>query len=273
MKLRVGTVPYLVARPLSWGLAAQGGVALTVGTPAELARGLREERLDVALASSILSLGDDPLPLWSGGPVIAARRHIRSVLLFLRPGSCGPHQVRRLVTDPDSRTGRALAEIVLRDRFGADFVAEPFPRGQDPFRSGADAVQLIGDPALEALVDRPDWIPVDLGETWNELTRLPFVFAGWIGRRRFNPADAAEVLLSAMEKGLEARSALLREGATLGQDEAFLRRYLFEDLSYRLPAHEVRASLDEFARRLAAGGARVGAGRRAEAPHEFGNCP
>jgi len=256
-RLRIGTVPYLVARPLGWGLAEQPGVELLVAPPSVLARELRAGRLDVALASSILCdrvQGPDGegLCLWEEGPVIAARGAVRSVLLLLRPGLPGPEAVRRLCPDPHSRTGRALARIVLADAFGAAFEELVSPAGSDPFASGADAVQRIGDPALRERVRRRDWTVLDLGATWRTLTRRAFVYAGWIGRPGFDPALAAAPLLEAAEKGLAARSALVAEGACrLGLEEAFLRRYLFEDLAYDLPAAEVRGALEEFGRRLA----------------------
>ncbi|TAH34459.1 MAG: hypothetical protein EYC70_16085 [Planctomycetota bacterium] len=248
--LRVGTVPYLVARPLTEGLGRLPGVELRVAPPAELGRDLAQGRLDVALASSILSLENPEWRLWEEGPLIAAPRAVRSVLLFLRPGLCGPNKVQSLILDPNSRTGAALARILLRDAYAAEFEERTAPPGSDPFRLGADAVQRIGDPALEAVVDHPEWECVDLGVTWNDLTRLPFIYAGWIGSSGFDPASAAGVLLPAAERGLARREAYVDEGVrSLGLERQFLRRYLFEDMAYRLPGAVVRASLAEFGAR------------------------
>lgn len=250
--LRIGTVPFLVARPLTAGLAEDPEVQLDTAVPARLAEGLAAGRLDVALASSVLVLRRPGYRLWEEGPVIACRKAVRSVLLFLRPGLGGPEHVRRLLTDPASRTGSALARIVLRDRFQADFRAEEAAPGADPFGQGADAVQLIGDAALRAAAERSDWRPLDLGETWVALTRLPFVFAGWICRPGFDPARAAGVLEAAAERGLAARERLAREAAhETGLSLDFLVRYLTEDVAWRLPPRELRASLEEFRRRLA----------------------
>lgn len=245
--LRVGTVPYLVARPLTEGLERNPAVALLAAPPAVLAGELEAGRLDVALASSLLAVEDPRKRLWTGGPVIAARGPVRSVLLFLRPGLCGPNKVESLCLDPASRTGAALARIVLREAFHAEFEERGVREGQDPFSQGADAVQRIGDPALEAQVDHPEWECLDLGVTWNALTRLPFVYAGWIGRDGFDPSSAASELLPAAERGLAARERIAAEGArSLGLDLAFLRRYLLEDMAYRLPEEEIRSALAEF---------------------------
>ena len=53
MVLRVGTVPYLVGRPLDEALEDEPGIDVVRAVPAELVRGLRDGSLDVALVSSI----------------------------------------------------------------------------------------------------------------------------------------------------------------------------------------------------------------------------
>ena len=53
LPLRVGTVPYLVGRPLDSGLEAEPGIALSQHVPAQLVARLHDKSLDVALVSSI----------------------------------------------------------------------------------------------------------------------------------------------------------------------------------------------------------------------------
>jgi len=249
--LRLGTVPFLVARPLTEGLGAEEGVTLTVAPPAELVQMLEAGRLDLALASSILSIEKPAFRLWVEGPLIACRGPIRSVLLFLRPGLEDPSRVETLTCDPASRTGRALARILLARKWKATFREQVAPPDADPFSPGPDAVQLIGDAALLALGEHAAWSVLDLGETWTRWTRLPFVFAGWIGRRGFDPAAAGEVLRAAARRGLARREALVEESVrTLGLEAGFLRRYLMEDLSYELPVPEVLASMEAFRQQL-----------------------
>lgn len=249
--IRIGTVPYLVARPLTAALENQSGVEILEAPPATLATYLDEGRVDVALASSILALERTDLLFWEDGPVIASDGPIRSVLLFLRPDLQDPGQVRSFVPDPHSRTGRSLARIVLRDLFGATFEEYSMGKGQSPFNTRADGVQLIGDPAIRACAEHPHWKPVDLGETWRRLTRLPFVYAGWIGRPGFSPQNAASILETAAKEGLENRKSWIEEGVRhFGYPREFVNHYLNEDLCYRLPPGQVRAALNEFQRRL-----------------------
>lgn len=255
---RIGTVPYRVAQPLTLGLAEDARVELTIAPPAQLAAMLRAGELDVALASSVLSLGENALPIWEAGPVIASEGPVRSVLLLVRPG-VAPSELRSWIADPHSRTGRALAAIALAECFETN--AERYETdGDDLFaaaeRHGADAVQVIGDPALRALLTHPDWTVVDLGECWHTLTGLPFVFAGWVGAPGCDPTAAAALLNAAANQGIANREALAVEAAAAATPEAalgedFFRRYLLQDMTYRLPEGQVAAALREFGTRLA----------------------
>ena len=247
---RVGTVPFLVARPLSWGLDQASELELTIAPPAQLGRLLRAGELDVALASSVLALENPELSFWSEGPVIAARGSVRSVLVLLRPG-LEAAQVRSLALDPASRSGRALAQVILREVHGA--VVEP--QELDPERALqeglCDAVQVIGDKAVQLAQRFPQWKILDLGETWTDWTGLPFVFAGWIARPGFEVEQVASILRDSAVQGMAQREAMIPEGVALfGRDEAFVRRYLFDDLVYSLPPQEVQAALDAFQARL-----------------------
>lgn len=253
--LRVGIVPYLVARPLTDGLALDSRVELLAAVPAKLARGLADGSLDVALASSVLSAAPPRLPFWLDGPVIASRGPIRSVLLLLRPGLRSPREVRRWITDPASRTGSALTEILLREAWDASATRIEAPAGADLLdvaeAADADAVQMIGDAALRACAERPEWRAVDLGEAWWNHLRLPFVFAGWIGRAGLEVESVAAPLADAAERGLARLPDIAAEAGRLhplGPD--FVRRYLLEDLCWRLPRAILEESLGAFASRL-----------------------
>ncbi|MCH2101381.1 MAG: hypothetical protein MK209_05625, partial [Planctomycetes bacterium] len=190
MMLQVGTVPFLVARPLSWGLDQVPNLALTTAPPAQLGRMLRTGELDVALASSVLALENPELRFWSEGPVIGARGSVRSVLVLLRPG-VEAAQVRSLALDPASRSGRALAQVILRRVHGAALEPQEFDPERALQEGLCDAVQVIGDKAVQLAHRFPQWKILDLGETWTDWTDLPFVFAGWITRPGFEVEQVA----------------------------------------------------------------------------------
>ncbi|MHC4823525.1 MAG: menaquinone biosynthetic enzyme MqnA/MqnD family protein [Planctomycetota bacterium] len=250
---RVGTVPYLVAKPLTTGLASDPRIDLVEAPPSILARKLRAGELDVALASSVLALDEDPLSIWTTGPVIACDGPIHSVLLFLAPGCSSTADLRNWSADPHSHTGRRLTQWLLDHAWhnqGAQ--VHDLPAGTDPFAhaldEGIDAVQLIGDPALAARRSHPDWTCIDLGAAWKDFTGGPFVFAGWMSRSGFELGDLAGILERAATQGLSLRPTLVKTAAAGDPEQAdFLHRYLVEDTRYRLPEQVILDWLKVFA--------------------------
>lgn len=252
VRWRVGTVPYLVARPLTYGLADHPQIDLVEAPPSELAVLLHAGKLDVALASSVLALGETPLKMWTQGPVIASDGPIHSVLLFLAPGIEHPKDVRRWYADPFSRTGRRLTSWLMKRAWQNDSAeCLEVPEGVDAFdhaiATQVDAVQLIGDPAILAHQANPQWKAIDLGCAWKETAQKPFVFAGWMQRKGFQVGPLGSILEAAAEIGLGKRQVFAQQAAA-GDDaqEAFLTQYLCEDLRYKLRPAEVIACLEEF---------------------------
>jgi chorismate dehydratase len=208
------------------------------GTPAAVARGLRDGSLDLGLVPAVELLRDpalEPVP----GLGIAALGEVWSVLLLLRKA---PREIRDLVLDPDSRTSSVLARIILEQGHGV----RPRPRAPRGPKDRGDARLVIGDPALAWHAQEHPRL--DLGGEYFRLTGLPMVFAVWAGRRdsraRWKPLLPA--LASAADWGLEQLSALAAgAAAALRLPAAFLEVYLRERIRYRLGAAEA-AGLETF---------------------------
>jgi chorismate dehydratase len=239
----VGTVPWLNAVPLLKGLDAHARVVAAV--PALLSARLAAGELDAALlpvAEAIRGVGVGFL----GRHGIASEGPVASVLLFLRrPLS----DVRDVVLDPASRTGAALARYVV-ERAAAGpvrFRAAARP-GPDPAAEPADAVLVIGDPALEAArgTGGSAWAGVlDLGQEWTRETGLPFVFARWTGRAGLTPAERtalAGLLEAAADRGLPDRVALAGAWAeSHGTDARRAAEYVQRHVRYRIGPREEEA--------------------------------
>ena len=232
-RLRVGTVPYLVARPLDLGLADEPLVELVRAVPSELVAGLRAGTLDVALSSSI-ELYRRPGYRYVDGLAVAGRGRVSSVQVFLRKPLA---QVERVALDPASRTSAVLAEIELAQR-GLSPRFEDVPAGSDPASAEADAWLAIGDPALRAALG-PDAPPCfNPSEAWCARTGLPFVFALWIVRPGLDPAGLTELFARARAAGARAaRTApgLAEEAAERwGLPAEACRRYLDQECCFEL---------------------------------------
>jgi chorismate dehydratase len=238
--LRIATVPYLNARPLVHGLAGRPDVSLSSAAPSALADRLRRGEADAALVPSIdyFRLAADRGERIRGGaaggvvalPVaaIGSRGPVGSVRLF---GYTEPKQVRRVRLDAESRTSNVLARLLMNRAMNlAPHFAMPDEGG--PGTRPPDAEVMIGDRALAAAPDAAEWV-MDLGEAWDHLVRLPFVYAFWTARTGAALARLAAVLAEARAAGLAARPAIARAAAEeLGLTSEALETYLVEMVRY-----------------------------------------
>jgi len=238
--LRIATVPYLNARPLVYGLSGRAEVTLREAPPISLGDLLRRGEADAALAPSIEYFrlaaegGERDRTRRAGRfvvlPVaaIGSRGPVGSVRLF---GYADPERVRRVRLDAESRTSNVLARIILGRTMGlAPHFAMPDEAG--PGTRPPDAEVMIGDRALAAAPDGARWI-MDLGEAWDHLVHLPFVYAFWTARAEADLARLTAVLTEARRKGLAARDAIAEAAAgRLALPAETLRTYLHRMVRY-----------------------------------------
>lgn len=258
--IRIGTVKFLNAWPLTHGLAGRDDVALRLGVPSALAAMLKRGEVDVALAPSIdyfrlaaergeraPSTGPygsvlDPYGRTGGAtgfvalPVaaIGSRGPVGSVRLF---AWAEPDDLRRVALDSASRTSNVLARIILARRFG---VRPHFVMPDDmaaPARP-PDAQVVIGDRALVMERPRAKWA-LDLGEQWERFVHLPFVYAFWVARADGPVELLVELLSQARDSGLAAREQLAARAAReLGIPAEVTGPYLMEQVRYGFGAKE-----------------------------------
>jgi chorismate dehydratase len=251
-KLRVGSVRFLNAWPLAFGLKDREDVELRLELPSALGPMLARGEVDVALAPAIeyfrlAAEGGERVraPGPSGGaqagfvalPVaaIGSRGTIGSIKLF---GFAEEDRLRRVLLDSASRTSNALARIVVVRRFGcAPHFVMPEEVGPTPPRP-PDAEVVIGDRALTAERPGAQWVR-DLGEEWHRFTRLPFVYAFWMARADAPLGRLMEVLTEARDRGLAARESIAAEAVrVLGLPVDLARRYLLEQVRYGFGSKE-----------------------------------
>lgn len=245
-KLRIGTVRFLNAWPLVFGLKDRADVELRAEVPSALGPMLARGEVDVALAPSIeyfrlasegaeraraagalrgAHAGFVALPV----AAIGSRGAISSVKLF---GFAEQDRLRRVLLDPASRTSNALARVLVVRRLGCTphFVM-PEEIGLTPPRP-PDAEVVIGDRALTAERPGAKWVH-DLGEEWHRFMRLPFVYAFWMARTDAPLGRLTEMLAEARDRGLAARESIAEEAAReLGLPGDVARRYLLDQVRY-----------------------------------------
>jgi chorismate dehydratase len=238
-KVRVGSVSFLNAKPLIYGLDAAPGVDLGLEVPSRLLDGLREGRYDVALLPVIdYQRMEGPRLLTSGG--IGCDGPTLTVRIF-SPVPIG--QIEALACDTDSHTSVALARVILAESYQVRPEFVPLNARREGQAAAPAAKLLIGDKVVAQEPPRA-LMPhqLDLGEAWKRLTGLPFVFAAWVARDGVELADLPRRLERAKRDGLaHVDDIIAREAAPLGWPADVARRYLTEHLKFDIGPDQLRA--------------------------------
>lgn len=240
--MKLGAVSYSNARPLLEGLG--GRVSLETRPPSGVARALREGSIDAGLVP-VIALARQPDLVALGDCCIGSEGPVDSVLLRLRKP---PQAVRTLALDPHSRSSQVLAQLVLDGAHGVRpevLERDPAVAWQD---EAADAVLVIGDPALQLPEPEVGEQRLDLALAWREMTGHPFVFAVWAGRREAieNASGLEQLLSEARDAGLARIEEIARsEAAITGLSAERMSVYLRTCIRYRLGPRE-RAGLEAF---------------------------
>ncbi len=236
--LRLGSVSFLNARPLIYGLESAKGIELSLDVPSRLLDGLLQERFDVALLPVIDYQRMPGLRLLAAGG-IGCDGPTLTVRIF------SPVPVERIETlacDADSHTSVALARIILAERFAVrpEFIELNRSRF-DSKGGGTTAVLLIGD---KVVCEEPRGLhyQIDLGEAWKQLTGLPFVFAAWMARAGIELSGLNEQLANAKRAGLEHVDQIIRQFAQpRGWPAETARKYLTQNLQYDIGPRQLEA--------------------------------
>ena len=228
--IRVGSVPYLNAKPLTRFIESP----VSRVEPSQLAADLRTGKLDVALVP-LMEVLESPANAYRvvDGLAIGSEREVFSVYLnYAVPLA----KIKTVSLDPASRTSVELVRLVLEKFHHLKL------RYVSPGES-ADAQLLIGDPAIAYRQAHPEQNYLDLATAWREHTGLPFVFAVWAARtdirtRNRGLASLAarsvpDLLRRAGKNGIAWRDAIART--------PFERQYLTKHLSYDLGPRQKKA--------------------------------
>lgn len=232
MKLRIGSVPYLNAKPLvDWFHSSEcdADVDLIYAVPSQLAQMLRRNELDVANVSIFESFQNPDLTLVPGLS-ISAYGAVKSVRLF---SQVPLPELRTVALDTSSLTSVALTKILLAEQFGAHPAYVSQPPHLETMLHTCDAGLIIGDLKLFAL--HAQTTVYDLGQGWFDLTGLPFVYAGWLARKDRATPEMAEILHRAKAWGIrrmEELAAKWAERMDLPLDRS--RDYLLNVMNYDL---------------------------------------
>ena len=262
--VRLGAVGFLNARPCVVGLDRQPRFTLRFDMPSQCARLLHEGAIDAGLIPSIEYLrGPAARGRYSIVPGVAIASHgpVASVALYTTRSM---HDVRSIAMDTSSRTSVALVRVLCARRFGIDPSIEQSGPDLPAMLGRCDAALVIGDnallwdhttvrlPAPTAVEGKPDTAhghveKIDLGETWMNLTGLPFVYAFWVGRADALTRDDVAILQHARDAGVRHPEQVARDYFGDSSLHAIGTRYLRDNIQYSLGDEEL-AGLETFYR-------------------------
>ena len=249
--MRIGSVPYLNAKPLvDWFHSPEcdANAEVIYAVPSKLAEMLRAGELDVANVSIFEGLQNPGLVLIPDIS-ISAYGAVKSVRLFSKVPL---QQIQTVALDTSSLTSAALTKILLKEAFGLSPEYRNFAPNLDAMLAENDAGLIIGDLKLFDLM--PGTVVYDLGQGWQDLTGLPFVYAGWLARREAVSDEMANALHRAKRWGLERLETLAEKWAAqmnLPLDRS--RDYLLNVMNYDLTP-EQRNGLKLYREKCAAHG-------------------
>ena len=235
-KLTIGVVPYMNAKPFIYGFQEKADkIDIVYGVPSVLPEMLENDELDVISMPSagyFRSTGYKIIP----GSAIASNGLVESVKLFIKAPSI--EKIKTVALDKDSMTSCVLTKIILRRKYSLEPEYIVLDDKRKIYNEYADAFLVIGDDAMK--VREEGFIVLDLGQEWNELTGLPFVYAIWVAKAGSKIHGLCKLLIDARECGLEFVDEIAdAEAGRLGMEKERCLRYLKESIKYNLGEQEI----------------------------------
>lgn len=171
---------YLNTKPLIYGFEKgmmKEEVELVMDYPANIASMLINDEIDIGLVP-VAILPVLKLYYLISDYCIACDGEVASVCLL---SEVPVNEIQTVLLDYQSKTSVALLKILLKEHWNIKPKLVDAEQGYELSISGTTAGLVIGDRALEQR-NRSKYC-YDLGQSWKELTGLPFVFAVWVSNK------------------------------------------------------------------------------------------
>ncbi|MCS7229084.1 MAG: menaquinone biosynthesis protein [Candidatus Kryptonium sp.] len=244
-KVKLGVVNFLNTKPLVYAIEKnklQHNFELIYDIPSQIAVKLLNKEIDAGLVPSIHYAKYSVKYRIVPEICIASRGAVNSIRLYFRKDL---KDIKTVAADISSMTSVVLARIILSEKYDITPKFVAMRPNLVEMLSQADAALLIGDNALFEETEYESYI--DLGDEWDDLTGLPFVYALWVGRRESLKDEDLTTLINAKKYGLQNIDTISDEASKeYGVSFEFCKSYLTQNLHYDLGEAEIQGMKEFF---------------------------
>ncbi len=245
MKVKLGVFDFLNAKPLIYAIEKdkiQHNFELVYDIPSQIAVKLLNKEINAGLVPSIHYAKYSVKYRIVPGICIASYGAVNSIRLYFRRDLT---DIKTVAVDISSMTSVILARIILSEKYGVNPKFMAMRPNLVEMLSQADAALLIGDHALFEGSGYESYI--DLGDEWDDLTGLPFVYALWVGRRESLSEKDIIALAEAKKYGIQNIDVISNEASERYRiDFEFCKTYLTRNLHYDLGEAEINGMKEFF---------------------------
>ena len=216
-------------------------IELILDYPANLAKGLQEGTIDLALMP-VAAMPGIPGSHMVSDYGIGADGEVASVCIF---SQVPMEEIKTVYLDYQSRSSVRLAQLLLEKHWKKDVEFKPATEHYIEYINGTSAGVIIGDRALQ---QRSNFEYIyDLAAAWKDYTGLSFIFAGWIAAKAL-PADFLKAFNEANAEGLNHIDEVV---AANPFPYYSLKKYYTENIHYHLDGKK-REGLELFLKEITA---------------------
>lgn len=230
----MGRISYINASPVYYGLdhgMTPDWLSLVTDVPAALNRQIRAGEVDISPISAAYYAMNAKDLLLIPDFSISCHKEVMSVI-------CASNypleelEGKRVLFSRESATGASLLKMIFTMKGIWPDLIVGSTNDIDSIPKDVDAVMVIGDAALTQAWEKRFAFRIDLGQSWFDMTGLPFVFAVWAVRRSFarkypdRVRETIKVLRASREEGYSHMDEVEETGSLkLGLSRSLVKDY------------------------------------------------
>lgn len=220
---KISVVSYLNSKAFIKGLEQDSLFDYRLDVPAECARRLRDNEVDIGLIP-VATIPEIPNANIISDYCISAFGEVNSVFLF---SNSAVHNLKKIYLDNHSRTSNKLCQFLIENHWRVE--VEWLKRDNDLIElKESEALVLIGDRTFNQIGKYK--FQYDLAEEWRKYNGLPFVFACWVANKEIDK-EFIDQFNNALSSGLQKINEVIEENSLAYFD---VDDYLKNKIQYNL---------------------------------------